>query len=300
MTASLLVPILTPHGHLLLAPDEDAPVLAEALQRRLTQSFARGTGHALLQLGASEVGTALPPALGYWRDFGARYVTALCAAPEPAESGDGARNAHIAAPPPEELEALAADAPPMTGVEYLTAPVLRALWQELDAAFRVELTQSRQSLQDFLKGRHPAWNLVGRVHFNLAENRGDDEAPFAFIATYTTRLSAQAKAQHLQLGQALREYSGGKNQARLLSLLMPVQRAAERCAWLRAMVDAGDIFHPLRWTPAEAYQFLTDVPRLEAAGIVVRAPGAWRSGQPLRPQVRATVGSKAPSLLGKD
>ena len=38
---------------------------------------------------------------------------------------------------------------------------------------------------------------VGRVHFNLAENRRDAEAPFAFLATYTTRLSAQAKAQHL-------------------------------------------------------------------------------------------------------
>jgi non-specific serine/threonine protein kinase len=300
MTASLLVPILSPHGHLLLAPDEEAPVPAEALQRRLMQSFARGAGHGLLQLGAGEVGVALPPALGYWRDFGARYVTAVCAAPEPAGSGDAARDAHIAAPPPEELEALAADAPPMMGVEYLTAPVLRALWKELDAAFRVELAQSKQSLQDFLKGRHPAWNLVGRVHFNLAENRGDEEAPFAFIATYTTRLSAQAKAQHLPLAQALREYSGGKNQARLLSLLMPVQRAAEHCAWLRAMVDAGEIFHPLRWTPAEAYQFLTDVPQLEAAGIVVRAPGVWRSGRPLRPQVRATVGGKAPSLLGKD
>jgi hypothetical protein len=27
---------------------------------------------------------------------------------------------------------------------------------------------SKVSLQDFLKLRHPAWNLVGRVHFNLA------------------------------------------------------------------------------------------------------------------------------------
>ena len=90
------------------------------------------------------------------------------------------------------------------------------------------------------------------MHFNLAENRGDDEAPFAFIATYTMRLSAQAKAQHLPLAQALREYSGGGNQARLLSLLMPVQRAAKQCAWLRAMVDAGEIYHPLRWTPAES------------------------------------------------
>ncbi len=156
------------------------------------------------------------------------------------------------------------------------------------------------ALQDFLKHLHPAWNLVGRVHFNLAENRKDEEAPFAFLATYTTRLSAHGKAQHLPLAQALREYSDAKNQARLLSLLVPVQRAAEHCAWLRAMVDAGEIFHPLRWTAAQAYQFLTDVPRLERAGIVVRTAGAWRSGRPPRPQVRVTVGGKAPSLLGQD
>src|ERR1035438_8534750 len=81
MMAGPLAPILTPHGHLLLAPDGDAPALAEPLQRRLTESFALGAGHGLLQLGASEVGTALPAVFGYWRDFGARYVTAMCAAP---------------------------------------------------------------------------------------------------------------------------------------------------------------------------------------------------------------------------
>ena len=111
MTASALVPILTPHGHLLLAPDEDAPALAEPLQQRLTESFARGAGHGLLQLGASEVGTALPAAFGYWRDFGARYITAMCTTPAPAESGESSREAHVAPPPPQGLEALAADAP---------------------------------------------------------------------------------------------------------------------------------------------------------------------------------------------
>ncbi len=301
--ATALAPILTPYGRLLLAPEHDASVLPDALQRRLAESFSRGTGYGLLQLGAAEVGAALPAAFGFWRDFGARYITAMCAAPAPADSGDigaKAQEAPPTAPAEPEFEALVADAPPMTGVEYLTPQALRALWAELDAALRDELKQSKQPLQDFLKGLHPAWNLVGRVHFNLAENRKDEDAPFAFLATYTTRLSAHAKAQHLPLAQALREYADAKNQARLLSLLVPVQRAAEHCAWLRAMVDAGEIFHPLRWSAAEAYQFLSDVPQLEAAGIVVRTAAAWRSGRPSRPQVKATVGGNAPSLLGRD
>ena len=126
------------------------------------------------------------------RDFGARYVTAVCAAANAGERGCDEHGTLVAVPSAQDLEALAAGAPPMTGAEYLTASVLRSLWTDLDAAFRAELTQSMRSLQDFLKHRHPAWNLVGRVHFNLAENHGDEEAPFAFIASYTTRLSAHA------------------------------------------------------------------------------------------------------------
>ncbi len=88
-------------------------------------------------------------------------------------------------------------------------------------AFASSWPNRNAGVQDFLKRRNPAWNLVGRVHFNLAENRKDPDAPFAFLATYTTRLSAQAKAQHLPLGQALREYAGAANKDRLLSLLLP-------------------------------------------------------------------------------
>jgi hypothetical protein len=46
----------------------------------------------------------------------------------------------------------------------------------------------------------PSWNLVGRLPFNLAENRKDENAPFALLATYTTRLSATAKAQQKARG----------------------------------------------------------------------------------------------------
>ena len=66
------------------------------------------------------------------------------------------------------------------------------------------------------------------------------------------------------------------------------------------MVESGEIYHPLRWTPAEAFQLLTDTPRLEAAGVIVRVPTAWRASRPPRPQVTATVGGKPPSGLGTE
>ena len=292
-----LAPVLTPHGVLTLRPPGEAVAVEPGLGARLEAAFARGSGHGLLLLGADAVGTALPPILSYWRELGGRYVTALCALPGIAEGT--AKNA-VAPPGDCALEQMAAAVPPMTGAEYLTAGVLAELWRGMDAAFDAELAEAALSAQDFLKSRHPAWNLVGRVHFNLAENRRDEDAPFAFLATYTTRLSKEAKAQHLPLGKALQEYAGSRNRERLLSLLMPVQRAAETCAWLKPMIDGGDIYHPLRWSPAQALQFLRDAPALESAGVVVRMPASWRMNRPAHPQVKATVGGKAPSHLGLD
>jgi non-specific serine/threonine protein kinase len=282
---------LSPHGRLVLVHDPDAPQLDGALGDRLQHAFEHGSGHGLLLLGADEVRATLPPVFSYWREFAARYVTTLCTRQD---SDD------MAVPPDEELDHIVLGAPPMLGSEYLTADVLGSLWHELDGAFRLELSESKCSVQDFLKRRNPAWNLVGRVHFNIAENRKDPDAPFAFLATYTTRLSTHAKAQHLPLGQALREYAGAKNKQRLLSLLVPVQRASETCAWLKEMVDAGEIFHPLRWTPREALQLLGDVPQLESAGVVVRTPASWRGSRPPRPRVTGTVGTKAPAGLGQN
>jgi hypothetical protein len=293
----MLAPIFTPHGSLALRQAGEGLALDPEQGSRLEKAFAGGSGHGLLWLGANEVGTALPPVLSYWRQLGTRYVTALCALPGIAE---GRAKPPVPAPADGELDTMAAAVPPMDGAEYVTTATLAELWRSMDAAFDAELADARLSVQEFLKTRHPAWNLVGRVHFNLAENRKDEDAPFAFLATYTTRLSAAAKAQHLPLGKALHEYAGARNRERLLALLTPVQRAAESCAWLKAMVDAGEVFHPLRWTPQQAQQFLRDVPALESAGIVVRMPATWHMNRPTRPQVKATVGGKTPSHLGMD
>ncbi|MFO0985545.1 MAG: DEAD/DEAH box helicase [Planctomycetota bacterium] len=286
-----LIPCLTPHGRLQLRRADDAPELEHAVGERLARAFERGAGQGLLQLGGAEVAQPLPPVLAYWREFASRYVAAVCARDASGE---------IAPPEHETLAALAASVPPMPGAEYLTADVLHVLWQEIDAAFAAEHARSHVPVASFLKSLHPSWNVVGRVHFNLAENRSDPEAPFAFLATYTSSMSARGKAQHVPLGQALREYAGAANKQKLLSLLVPVQRAAELCPWLKAMVDAGEIFHPLRWSAGEALQLLADVSQLERAGVVVRMPAHWRSGRPPRAQVTAKIGAKEPGRLGAD
>ena len=283
--------LLTPHGRLVLEESDDAPSLSDEAAQRLEKAFAQGAGHGLVQLGAAEVQTALSPVFVYWREYSARYIIALRTLAELPPKPP---------PLPEDVFTLALSPPLMKGAEYLTAAVLQALWLDIDTAFRAELAESSAPLEEFLKQKNAAWNLVGRVHFNLAENRKDDETPFAFLATYTSRLTSRAKAQHLPLGSALSEYAGAANKPRLLSLLLPVQRAAEQCAWLKAMVDSGEIFHPLRWTSDEAFQLLHDLPALESAGIIVRMPGVWRNGRPSRPQVSAKVGGEQAAGIGTE
>ena len=277
---------LSPRGHLHLAPWDEAPALEPDLLRALDQAFARGPGHGLLRLAAADPGRVLPPGLAFWRAFGVRFILSLCGA---SAGGDPSR---------EDLEAAAAAAPPMPGSEYLTAAVLGSLWQDLAGAFAAERAAADLPVQAFLAALNPVWHVMGRVHFNLAENPRDPDAPFAFLATYTGELSAQGKARHLPLGQALKEYAASKD--RLLGLLLPVQRAARECPWLQAMVDRGELFHPLRWSAREAFRLLQDVPLLEAAGLVVRMPAGWKAGRPPRPRVTGTVGAGVPSGLGLD
>jgi hypothetical protein len=293
--SDLVEPILTPQGHLLLERTADDGRPVEDLAARLSAAFNRGQGHGLLQLGAAEVQTALPAVFAYWREFAAAYVIAVRTIA--GAGGDRALPA-VPAPPAADLDKLVLAPPAMTGAEYLTASVLGTLWRDLDEAFHAELAESGVAVEEFLKQKNPAWNLVGRVHLNLGENRKDEEMPFAFIATYTHRLSSRAKAQHMPLGQALVDYGGSANKSRLLSLLLPVQRASESCSWLKDMVASGEIYHPLRWSADEAFQLLNDIPALEAAGVIVRVPGRWRRGRPARPKVTAKVGEKPPGDVG--
>ena len=124
----------------------------------------------------------MPALLSYWRDLATRYVTSLCALPEIGEGGQAGRSV-----PADDLARIGRGGAAHDRRRVPDRGVLADLWRGMDLAFDAELAEAKVPVQDFLKCRHPAWNLVGRVHFNLAENRKDEEAPFAFLATYTTR-----------------------------------------------------------------------------------------------------------------
>lgn len=264
-----------PSGALVIDDDDGGP--AHAAAAPIAAAFALGNGVGLLHLATIELGAALPASLAFARDVGALFLTKLCAGPD--------ENRDLTAPV-DELALLVERAPPMRGGERLSTELLTAFWADMQS--HVTLTPA------FVRELGAPWHVVGRVCFHLAENKADTSAPFAFLATYATGVSAGGRAQHAPLGRALGE--GAADKRMLRALLEPVQRAAEKSAFVNGLVERGEIFHPIAWTPDEAYAFLRDVPTLEQAGVVVRVPDWWRARP--RPQVTVTVGANKASGFG--
>jgi hypothetical protein len=221
-----VVSVLTPHGALRVERELSEFPLDDAVARRLDAAFARGGGHGLLQLGLAEAGSRLPPELAFWRAFAMRFIAAVCAGGEAA----AVETPRVREPDAADLARLIEEAPPMRGGEYLDAERLVGLWCSLQQAIDAERAESGLPIGAFLAARDSRWRLVGRVHFNLAENRKDAERPFAFLATYAASLAAHGALRHAPLGAALREYAGAGAKSELLRLLEPVHRASEVCA----------------------------------------------------------------------
>jgi superfamily II DNA or RNA helicase len=274
-----------------------ASALPAAVAARIASAFREGQGAGLAHLATSEMKSDLPPGLAFARDFAQRYLTQLC------HLGDlpaGAADILVEPPAEAELAAIALGAPPMKGFEYLDTEALAGAWRDLDAFVRGEVDASGKGVRAWLHERNPLWRLIGRVTFHLAENKRDEEHPFAFLATYAAELSQRGEARHLPLAQALKEYAGSAHRQRLVRLLTPIRDAAERLPWVRELIESGDIYHPLAWTPSEAHRFLLDVPALETSGLSVRIPDWWQAHRAPRPQVSARIGTAPVAALGAD
>jgi hypothetical protein len=285
--------ILTPTGHLRVTEEEDGGTApADLWAKRVAAAFESSQAAGLVSLAATKPDTPPRPSLFFWREFGCRYLSDLCRTAETTAS----QLEPVEPPPDPELAAMVSSAPPMAGGEYLSADALRALWTDLDAWTRSEVAGSDGSLTDWLRKHAPAWHQVGRVCFHLAEDKRDADFPFAFLATYAPGLGRGGRVQYQPLGRALQEYAGQRNRKALINLLAPVHRASEKVPFVKELVDSGDVFHALAWTPSEAYHLLQSVPLLEESGLLVRVPDWWRKRA--RPRVAVTIGEEGRSRLG--
>jgi hypothetical protein len=283
---------ISPGGRLFVVPAAEAmPVVNEQWASRLQAAFDASAAEGLLLLATDALTLSVPPSPTYWRDFARGYLQRLC------QTG-GVDGGPVPVLPSERerLSEFVQEAPPTRGGEFLTSDLLAGLWQEFGALVARE--SAATGLSGWLKSKNPLWHTVGRVTFHLAENKRDPGRPFAFLATYTHRLSEQGKPQHLPLARALQEYAGAKNKAALNNLLAPVQRAAEKSELAHELVETRGLFQPMVWSPHDAHRFLRDIPLFEESGLLIRVPNWWKGGRPARPRVNIRIGEKPTTLLG--
>lgn len=252
-------------------------------EKQLSEAWQQSPAHGVIVLATdtSEIDTALD----WLRQWGRRFFARLC---------QTRQLDALAAPDEAECTAFAQSAPPFSGAEYVTVAALQSLWHEVANVVRSE---ARDDLEGWLRKHGDVWHLVGRVTFHLAENKRDAERPFAFLATFTEKVSATGQLQHLPLARAVQMFGAQNDQPAMQSLLAPVRRAAARCAWVSQMLESRQLFQALAWTPNEAYRLVRDLGMLQDAGIVVKVPDWWSGGRPSRATVTVTIDAdKAASM----
>ena len=266
-------------------------VVCENPQCAVGKAFTVSECAGLMALGGHVAETGADASCLFWKSVADHFIRALCQIPDGSDETPDL-------PPPDAstLATWTLNAPPMRGAEYLSPITLRLLWDRLADWTRAQMTREK-TIAAFLLRHAPAWSRVGRVTLHLAENKDDAECPFAFMATYASGLSQSGRLTQLPLGKALQEFNGSRNKPALLKLLTPLHAAAQSCPLMASLVDSGDVFHPLAWSPQDAYEFLRHIPAYEDAGLLVRLPNWWKK-RGNRPQVAATIGEKNGASCG--
>ena len=286
---------ITPQGHLLVreTPSETSDW---KISKGVLDAYGESPARGMLFSATEAMKEALPASFEFARSIARLYLTNLFHA-SIAEPGGPIPEMP---PPSADLDRAVLQAPPMTGLEYLTAEVLSNWWRDLDSLARTEIETHPGGAQAYLREHNPQWRSVGRVTLHLAENKRNAEYPFAFLATFANGLTPQGKVKHEPLGQALRQYAGEQNREAMLTLLLPISKAAESSEWIRRLLESGEIYHALAWSSREAYDFLKEIYLLESSGLIVRVPDWWNARKPTRPRVDVKINSKDSTSLGVD
>jgi non-specific serine/threonine protein kinase len=196
-----------------------------------------------------------------------------------------------AKPEPEALLELLRGLPYVLGSELVNLSWIEHLYNQLAAVFNAELAAFDGTAAEYLRSRNTALTVSGRVFLHLVETREED-FPFAFMATYSTKIGNAV--QHLPLKRALEEFKG--DQAALLGLLSTVSKAANDSEFITGLVESGELFSPLKFNPDDAYTFLREVPLYESCGIICRIPDFWK--RKAKSRLLLSLGSTEPSVLG--
>lgn len=284
-------------GLIATVSETTSPVPASEAVPEIIAAFDVSLAHGLVTLASSCWQSAVadwPAEFGFWRNFARQYFNSLCRHSRPTSK----QWFPVAPPDKTTLGDWRQFAPPLPGWEHLQPEHLQRVWHELDEYANAAAKRHPEGLAGFLESLDPTWNLIGRVTFHLAENRKNPDAPFAFMATFTSGRTKAGTPQHLPLAEALRESIAAKDTAKLDQLLEPVSRAAKSVKLVDRLLESRRLFTPQAWGIGEAYEFLAAIPLMEQAGLVIRVPNWWNAARPPRPQVSVRIGCKEPSRFG--
>ncbi len=265
---------------------------SELLQNEIYEQYSSCPDSWFLTLGFCDKNVKLSLSLIFWRKFFGIFIRKLSLTPDIEEIRD-----EVVIPfADEKLHQLMESVPPMLGGEYLHEKEFLEIWESVHQNFHEKIKLYEGSVAEFVLEYSPDIHLAGRIYFHLVENK-DSEAPFAFLATYSTRLNDEGESRHLPLKYALEEYDGDNE--KLLELLVTVDDAAGKSALVAELRESGELFHPLAWTPREAVSFLKEIPLYEESGILCRIPNWWK-GRGANLGLNISIGTQAPSMVGMD
>ena len=195
----------------------------------------------------------------------------------------------------EEIEDIIDAAPFALGIGYIDENWITNAFSKFTEAFSGDAANFNGSMEDYFQGKKAETKIPERVFFHLVEHKEDDY-PFAFMATYAT-IDKNGNVSHVPLNYALTEYKNDRN--KLMSLLACLNSASAVSDFVASMVESGEMFHPLKFTAKETYEFLKDIPKFEDAGILCRVPNWWRKRNSSI-KLAVKIGEKKKSLLGLD
>ncbi|MGB5156272.1 DEAD/DEAH box helicase [Desulfobacterium sp. N47] len=288
-----LMAVIMPNGSMYLEwTDAKKPLSnnSRLLQEEIYRRFSLDNDSWLLFLGFCDKNILLSPCLDYWRNFAGFFTKRLSRTPDL----ELLRHKAEITIEEDELRRFLEDAPLMEGSDYLNAGLLENTWLRLKNTYVNEIKKYDGTVEDFIRSYSPDIHLVGRIYFHLVENK-KEELPFAFLATYSTKLNDKGKSKHLPLKFALQEY--GQDNEKLLQLLTTVHRAAEKSDLVSELLENGELFHPLAWNAKEAFSFLKEIPVYEECGILCRIPNWWKSSTS-GIRLNVSMGDNEPSFVG--
>ena len=279
--------VFTEESFLVDRPDEDC-----GIQENLKKKFLSDRYRALFNLGFEPKYKNESPTLRFLHQLAESYIKDLTSQPDLEVAREWTKVDLC----DEAYDRLVRTVPFGIGAEYVNRSWMALMYMHLSSVFAEDMRGYDGTVGMFLTERSQNLRVPERIFFHLVENTKDNTSPFAFMATYSTR-DEEGNVKHMPLAYALEEYKSDRG--RLLELLACLSKVSEVSPLLAEFIESGELFHPLRFTSDEAYQFLCSVEDIESCGIICRIPNWWKN-KSSSVNMQVTLGDKKPSMFGFD